>query len=52
MDEVSKSKGRNLLLVGLVCLGSFGKFKHELKTTKDLPINLKLGQFVVSSGNS
>lgn len=43
--------------MGLVCLGSFGKFKHELKATKDTQLlpqsaNLKLGQFVTSASDS
>jgi hypothetical protein len=57
VEEVTKTKGRNLLLVGLVCLGSFGKYKHELKATKDIQLlppsaNLKLGQFVTSASES
>ena len=45
------------MLVGVVCLGSFGKLKHELKATKDTQIlspstNLKLGQFVTSASES
>ena len=40
-----------MLLLGLVCLGSFGKVKHEMKLSKDASLlpasnNLKLGQFL------
>lgn len=57
VDQVTKTKGRNLLLVGMVCLGSFGKLNHELKATKDIQLlppsaNLKLGQFVTSASES
>ncbi len=57
VDQVTKTKGRNLLLVGMICLGSFGKLNHELKATKDVQLlppsaNLKLGQFVTSASES
>ena len=57
VDQVAKTKGRNLLLVGMICLGSFGKLNHELKATKDVQLlpqstNLKLGQFVTSASES